>query len=314
MMYNQETYRFRPRYELVETDNSGSPRRHRWLRFLRTNRRFFAVGVAGLFSLVLALEDLNILGGLRKEETIYELSFRQSHGYVVETKAEWLARQSRWQDMHNTNVGESQQNNVARPPYSELRLPTSAKNLPNWYEESILIDFDCPNSRHILGSASSSDPKWRVCNPEMLAQIPDCIIYYSGPPNGLLWERNFLRAFPSSTCQIHVLDPTELSIAPPTETTDGDISSSVIVQPWGLGARTSDNVEVGESIVSLKTLEDTMKELDHDHVDLLLLNCAGCEWAVYDQIASANGNAGAPVVDQFLVQANGMKDKGFFQS
>jgi hypothetical protein len=49
------------------------------------------------------------------------------------------------------------------------------------------------------------------------------------------------------------------------------------------------------------TIQDTKKELGHSHVDLLLLDCVGCEWRLdYGDI------------HQVLVRANGVRNVAWF--
>jgi hypothetical protein len=102
-------------------------------------------------------------------------------------------------------------------------------------------------------------------------------------------------------CQIHVLDPSGLS------TTSTNSNSTIQVHNYGLAAITKEvTTEEGKVVVS-KTLPDVMALLGHNHIDLLVLNCAGCEWAIYEQLLAID-------LHQLVVQVHGMQHASFFTS
>jgi hypothetical protein len=195
---------------------------------------------------------------------------RQSFGYVDVPKWKWQSQKDHYKRVHAT-------------PRTQA-LPPSPTEIPGWYQSHLEVDFVCPD-RHLLGDG------WWICNYRHISKNKNCIIYSSGPPMALLTEQALSLLLPS--CEVHVFDPSNTTWTPE--------NSTIMVHPWGFGDETKSIMNAKNSTFDVKTIEDTMKDLSHRHVDLLLLQCAGCEW----YLSYAN-------VHQILVVANGMRNADWF--
>lgn len=285
MIYdNSDARRFRPRYDFEDTAHllpQDTPiplyiRCYRCLACCCSSRRRLAVVI-----LLIAGISLTVLNIDSIQQQSPHTARIQSYGYVHEPKHAWVDRA-----IHNRQV-----------PHEYLPLPTDSESIPLWYATHVLVDFECPSLKRVVGSAS--DPsKWWVCNIGHLASIQDCVIYTTGPPNGLLVETKLQLLLPE--CSIHVLDPTRLSTSPP--------NSTIHVHTLGLSASTklvSQNDDQNH-VLEVKTLPDVMKTLGHDHIDVLILSCPkGCEWSIYEQLVQVN-------IHQLIVQVHGMQHISFF--
>lgn len=198
---------------------------------------------------------------------------RQSFGYVDVPKWKWQSQKEYYKRSHAKS----------RTQVS----PSTPQETAAWYEENLAIDFVCPDE-HLVGDS------WWICNYQHLNKQRGCVVYTSGPPMGLLAEKALAKLVPS--CEIHVFDPSN-SMKTPTE------NSTITVHPWGFGGETKSIMNAKNSTFDIKTIADTMQMVGHKHVDLLLLNCAGCEWRLnYDS------------VHQILVITHGMKKADWFDS
>lgn len=204
-------------------------------------------------------------------------SRRQSAGYVDVPKWKWKSQKDYFRSIH-------------AKPYN-LVQPVSPQETAVWYDSNVKVDFSCPDE-HMVGN------HWWVCNPKHLNKIRGCTIYSSGPPVGLLVELALQELMPS--CDIHVFDPSYSKTAM-VDSDNSTATASLHVHPWGFSDRERTISNPNNTTMQLRTLQDTMHDLGHKSVDLLLVHCGGCEWSLdYGRI------------DQVLLVMNDVKDVNWF--
>jgi len=199
---------------------------------------------------------------------------RQSFAYVDVPKWKWQSQKDYYKRTHSNPRAQA--------------LPSTPAETAAWYQTNLQVDFVCPDE-HLVGDS------WWICNYQHLNKERGCIIYSSGPPMGMLTEKALSKLVPS--CEIHVFDPSN------TTTQLNPENSTIAVHPWGFGDETKSVLNSKNTTFDIKTIGDTMKDLGHRHVDLLHLQCAGCEWT----LDFAN-------VHQILVIANGMRSVEWFDA
>jgi Methyltransferase domain len=296
MLYdNSDSNRFRPRYNFEDTvhllpQDTPIPfhvRCHSCLSYFCASRRRLAILIGMLIVFYLIVTNMDELF-TQMERQSTRVAHRQSFGYFQEPNFQWIERAKHFQEVSHDY----------HPP------PKNDQSIPLWYETHVMVDFDCPTLERVVGSAS--DPsKWWFCHLQHLHRLDHpCVIYTSGPPNGLLLEQKLQILLPS--CDIHVLDPSGLSLTTLTN------HSSIHVHPVGLAitnkqgtsSTTTPDTEDGH-VMQFQSLPSIMTELGHDHIDLLVLNCAGCEWVIFPHLIQVD-------LHQLIIQVHGMQQDSFF--
>ena len=129
--------------------------------------------------------------------------------------------------------------------------------------------------------------KW-VCNVQRLRRnAHNCTIYSFGHGSKIGFETELsTRTF----CTIHIFDPTYTRDAPSLSS----LPPRTFFHPWGLGRETG-VVKVGNKLLPLKSLGDTMKILGNEHLQLLKIDIDGGEWDVFRTLDLAH-------VDELLLE------------
>ena len=195
--------------------------------------------------------------------------------------------------------------------------PNSVASAKDFYE-SYKKEFYCPNEKLVGGSAGGSNAggsSWFICNPQGMPGAykarqakkrnggllgfgkakQGCLVYTSKRTSTLGFEMALMNSFRGSDkCEIHVFAPGEISEA--TRSNANKMQSNIHIHNWGFkGSTVQTNPGSGE----FKTFEETVKELGHvdRDIDLLVLDCAGCEWDVMkDLLPVASAGYGQPAV------------------
>lgn len=140
---------------------------------------------------------------------------------------------------------------------------------------------------HVLIVAPSYlGPKF-VCGVEVLAKMTNnCLVYSVGSNNDIRFERAVNTYI--NGCEIHTFDPTMID----TPFVGGKYAT---FHPWGLG---TDGGK--EEIMSFETV---MKKLGHTNrtIDILKIDCEGCEWAAMPPLFELIASGGAKV-NQVLIE------------
>ena len=149
--------------------------------------------------------------------------------------------------------------------------------------------FNCPRRRKLggLGRAGkmTCDPD-RLSRPHRKDAPLHCLVYsvQSGAPYS--WEKALVEAVGPGSCEVHFFDPTAKD-----ETTIGDLQ----IHPWGLTSRYETTkgrlLQYGyNSTAEFYTLSQIQQRLGHQGrvLDVLNVNCQGCEWYIWQDLISAN--------------------------
>lgn len=127
-----------------------------------------------------------------------------------------------------------------------------ARNWEPSYSCSTRLRMGCPGE----------GGKW-ICDPHRHLLGDDCVVYSFGSNDEFSFE-TAIHAF-NPKCTIHTFDPT---VAHPVNKPD-----FVHYNHAGLGTTDASNASLG----SYFTLEEIMRRLGHKHVDVLKVDCEGCE-------------------------------------
>ncbi len=151
-----------------------------------------------------------------------------------------------------------------------------------WYQDNVEPAVTCAREERI-GPAGEGG-KW-LCDPNRLrSRGTDCLIYSVGSFDDFSFEEAIMQNV-SSACEIHVFDHTVLN---PQNKPCG-----VHFHPWGLGGA---HEPAGSA---LKSLSDIVVALGHKGrtIDVLKIDCEGCEWSTYDSWFDADVH-----IDEMLVE------------
>ena len=146
--------------------------------------------------------------------------------------------------------------------------------------------------------------KW-VCDPHQLNK-DGCLVYSVGSAGNFDFEVGLHEIAPK--CEIHTFDPSIFT----TNLLQYKAEWFVSLHQWGLKASYSaldnmtdtgysDNLKGALSMLELKTLKETMKELGHEDrtIDVFKIDCEGCEWKTYKDWVGKTNN-----IQQILVEVH----------
>ncbi|KAL7461704.1 hypothetical protein ACHAXS_002119 [Conticribra weissflogii] len=142
-----------------------------------------------------------------------------------------------------------------------------------------------------------------------------CLVYSIGSGGNFRFEHGLQTLLgPKDRCEVHVFDGTDYSSIVPQQL-------DIHYHPWGLrrdhGPNTNDDYSPDEnvayvtgnqlSLLTYRSLSQTVKMLGHSGmiIDILKIDCEGCEWKTYvDWIrgSSLDGNTVIPPPRQVLVE------------
>ena len=128
-----------------------------------------------------------------------------------------------------------------------------ARNWEPSYSCSVQMRLGCPGD----------GGKW-ICDPHIHLQGDKCVVYSFGSNDEFSFE-TAVHEF-NSDCEVYTFDPTVLH---PTKK-----PSFVHYHTWGLGTTDASNKSFTRSYF---TLQDIMHRLGHEHVNVLKVDCEGCE-------------------------------------
>lgn len=142
--------------------------------------------------------------------------------------------------------------------------------------------FNCP-FKHRLGRLSDGGKV--VCNWEALRMrcssgTDNAIVYTVGVRDEVSFEVDLIA---NTGCTVHAFDHT-ISTVPAVP--------NMVFNAVGIAAKDDVNA-------SLKTLPMLMQERNHSRIDLLKIDCEGCEWDVFADLAASNA---LDNIDQVVVE------------
>lgn len=137
-----------------------------------------------------------------------------------------------------------------------------------------------------------------------IAKQEKCLVYSFGVHDSTDWEQKMAREF---GCDVYAFDPTSKF--------DTNIAPGVEFYKLGLQGAGTDmsqtHSELYDAIdpTKLRTLGDIREMLGHQtrQVDVLRLDCEGCEWGVLKQLACSDDSR---MVDQLMVEMHFQKNLG----
>ncbi len=256
----------------------------------RDNKFHFLVASFVLFIILLHQIFFNfnhVLHPLRNpNQADYALAYVESNGFFTDIPSHiWKHKKQRVKDQPKHNDGQL-----------GIRSKFLNRNHPgSWYQHNWDAEFTCPHETKI--GRVSDNSKW-VCDPHRLnnhhrnnnENISDdtktslgdgCLVYSfgRGSPNTRSFDFAFevellkLLGGPGS-CEIHFFDHRLGAFG-------GHVPNGITIHKWGLEGV----VDASLSRRNFMTLKETVRHLGHEgrKLDLLRLDCEGCEWNTYQE-------------------------------
>lgn len=191
--------------------------------------------------------------GGTQSTNVYALAYEESGGFFDDVReADWALLKDR----------------IRQTPECAKQCEGQPANV--WLQDNWEPNFTCLHERRV--GRWGDGGKW-VCDPHRIARRAEhshqpCLVYSVGSNNDFSFEEAVLRDV-SPTCEIHTFDPT-IGDHPSNLPANGKIS----FHPWGLAQADSGD---------FKTMATIRTELGHVHrqVDILKIDCEGCEWDTY---------------------------------
>jgi hypothetical protein len=271
------------------------------------NRKRGAVSVGAVALLALAL--INFIA-----PRIYETSGHIGSHKMATRESLGLYRDiagRRWADLRDKA-------REARRQSSRVTEPNAFAAAKDFHEK-YKIEFDCPNEKLVGGSDggnSAGGSAWFICNPQGMPGAyrarqaekrkvgllgfrkakKGCLIYTSKRTSTLGFET----ALPNQ-CEIHVFAPGEISDA---TRINANLQSNIHLHDWGFkGISVQTNPGGGQFM----TFQETVKELGHTDrdIDLLVLDCVGCEWDVMKDILPVSVQQAAATTTSAIAEGVG---------
>jgi hypothetical protein len=152
--------------------------------------------------------------------------------------------------------------------------------------------WDCDSASFVIENAKNNfradGGKW-LCDMHRLP-ASGCVVYSFGSNRDIKFERGVIQVAPQ--CEIHIFDPTVKDVPL-------DLPPQAHYHTLGLGAHNG-KIDLGVQFpdCELKTLLSIMRELGHDHIDVLKVDIELSEWAVVHQWALE----GLPPIGQLAIE------------
>lgn len=242
----------------------------------------------------------------------YQLAYDESNGFFNDIPSHiWNHKKQRVQNQPKHNDEQL-----------GLRSKFMNRNSPgSWYQHNWDAEFTCPHERKVGGISDGS--KW-ICDPHRLKhsdgngnsnsnsnsasngdsgnkneitgskQDRNCLVYSigRGSPN----TRNFDFAFETDllkitggpdSCEIHFFDHR-------LDKFGGHAPHGITLHSWGLEG----SIDAPLSRRNFMTLKETVHHLDHEgrELDILRLDCEGCEWHTFREWLDSGASARQIVV------------------
>jgi Methyltransferase domain len=152
--------------------------------------------------------------------------------------------------------------------------------------------------------------KWEeqsFCIDDLKLRQNDCLVYSIGIHDSWEWEEKMAKLF---GCQVFAFDPTQTyaqDLAP------GVQFHSLGLQGVGTDMTATHGIEYAAiPSTKLRTLDQLMAQFGHTKLDVLMLDCEGCEWGVLRQMWCDTGKhtKKAPNVDQMVIEMHFQKSLG----
>ena len=131
--------------------------------------------------------------------------------------------------------------------------------------------WPCGFGEVVVGKVDGEKPSYKfVCGLGMMSMVVKPIVYSFGSRNEIAFEESLLQRRPD--CELHIFDPFAL----PSEANQHVLRALGNVSFHKLGVRGGEDVK--HKGIPLDSLAGIMQRLSHRHVDILKVDCEGCEW------------------------------------
>ena len=163
---------------------------------------------------------------------------------------------------------------------------------------SIKSNWPCFWGVHEVMTRTEDGAKW-TCGLNDLAHLPEqeCIVYSFGSANNWVFEEGVLEMVPH--CKVFTFDPTiGVDQAHPPQS----ITDRLEFRQWGLAGKDEGN---------MKLLSTVMKELGHDHIDILKVDVEGWEFPAFFALDERNE---WPSFGQLLIELHADATRGYVPS
>jgi Methyltransferase domain len=186
----------------------------------------------------------------------FDLALNESSGFFIDIT------NSNWKRMRN--ISQSRVHNMIGSVNG--KYPHRSYYQSNWDP-----DFSCLFEDSIGGNHSDGH-KW-ICDPYRIAMMPDCLVYSIGSSGDFIFEVELFRLAPK--CEIHTFDPGDYS------SFINEQSFNISYHEWGIQSSRQMLTDP-----KFKSLPETLRILGHVNrrIDILKIDCEGCEWEVYRDI------------------------------
>ena len=204
----------------------------------------------------------------------------QSYGYCDDPKWRWQSKREHFQSIHLSKI----RNDAAKDPSGSTKL-SLPDEIQQWYKQNAPQDFHCSKDTEIT-------PHVWVCNPHHIVRTKrrnTCVVYASSSHQASAGLAMVLRK-DFAACEVHLFDPfatdsnnnDKANLTETTTTTLRTAASTFSAQQlwvhsFGFASETHNNSRTRSKF---RSIGDTMQTLGHTHVDLLVLQCGGCERAL----------------------------------
>jgi len=209
-----------------------------------------------------------------------------------------------------------QQEIAWREPFVAPRFntdePIDLKNWDNnmglWYLFNYSPNFSCQFEQRV--GPTEEGRKW-ICDPHRLKRISEerknkgkrgCLVYSVGSAGNFYFEESLQELLGPETCEIHVFDFGDFESKMPK-------NKNIYYHQWGL--TNNDAIFTNHQDKEMKTYDETRKILGHENdiLDILKIDCEGCEWSQYESWIASN-------VRQVLVEVHMVPEDAhkFFQA
>eukprot|EP00656_Telonema_subtile_P013802 TRINITY_DN17016_c0_g1_i2.p1 TRINITY_DN17016_c0_g1~~TRINITY_DN17016_c0_g1_i2.p1 ORF type:complete len:1094 (+),score=263.27 TRINITY_DN17016_c0_g1_i2:74-3355(+) len=136
-------------------------------------------------------------------------------------------------------------------------------------------DFVCPTMERMgrLGDGG----KW-ICHPDRLPEKSDCVVYSFGVRDDVTFEQEIIERS-GQRCEVHAFDPSVGGLPQYAKHTP-----KLHFHKAALAAHTGSN----KLWPVANSLHGHMERLGHTHVDVLKIDCEGCEWEVFEALLESD--------------------------
>ncbi|GFH62202.1 hypothetical protein CTEN210_18678 [Chaetoceros tenuissimus] len=176
-----------------------------------------------------------------------------------------------------------------------------------WFQSHYEPDFSCMFKKRVGGNGLGDGPKW-VCDPHRIVEQskkrkekypdrPGCLIYSIGSCGDFSFEISMQKMLGIETCEVHTFDIDDYREKVPNDL-------NIFFHHYGIDSKSW----IDEKGKRFKTIEETMKELNHfelEAIDIFKIDCEGCEYDTYTHWLDESH----PALSQILVEIHGKSAK-----